>query len=133
MGLDTRECDGTLALIVADNLFKMRIQRGAGAFIAHPLQCRRHAACRAVARDQGVEERSVAPIGDALVVEAFVSESGRVQDYRILSAPQGYEKAKLGSRLENILIFTVFQPARAFGRPTTGRAVLSFSRISVKG
>jgi hypothetical protein len=29
--------------------------------------------------------------------------------------------------------FTTFRPATSMGRPTTGRAVLSFSRVSVKG
>ncbi len=70
---------------------------------------------------------------DAVVVEALVDESGRVQDYRIISAPAGFVPGKMVSRLENMLIFTVFQPARAFGRPTSGRAIISFSRISVRG
>jgi hypothetical protein len=29
--------------------------------------------------------------------------------------------------------FTTFRPAMSMGRPTAGRAVLSFSKISVKG
>jgi len=70
---------------------------------------------------------------DAVVVEALVDESGRVQDYRIISAPANFVPSKMVSRLENLLIFTVFQPARAFGRPTSGRAIISFSRISVRG
>jgi len=70
---------------------------------------------------------------DAVVVEALVDESGRVQDYRIISAPANFVPSKMISRLENMLIFTVFEPARAFGRPTSGRAIISFSRISVRG
>jgi hypothetical protein len=31
------------------------------------------------------------------------------------------------------LIFTTFRPATNLGRPTAGRAVLSFSKISVRG
>lgn len=69
---------------------------------------------------------------DSFVVEALVDEAGRVQDYRIISAPANYEGTMV-SRLENMLIFTVFQPARSFGRPTSGRAIISFSRISVQG
>jgi hypothetical protein len=76
---------------------------------------------------------SCSPGGNSVVVEALVDESGRVQDYRILSAPENYDRRKLESRLENMLIFAVFQPARAFGRPTTGRAILSFSKVVVKG
>lgn len=68
---------------------------------------------------------------DSIVVEAYVDANGRVQDYRILSAPDNARSVK--PELENMLIFTVFHPATAFGRPTSGRAVLSFSNISVKG
>jgi hypothetical protein len=35
--------------------------------------------------------------------------------------------------VKNMLIFTTFRPAMSMGRPTPGRAVLSFSKISVKG
>lgn len=68
---------------------------------------------------------------DSIVVEAYVDANGRVQDYRILSAPN--DARALKPELENMLIFTVFHPATAFGRPTSGRAVLSFSNINVKG
>jgi len=36
-------------------------------------------------------------------------------------------------QVKNMLIFTTFRPATAMGRPTPGRAVLSFSKISVRG
>jgi hypothetical protein len=67
---------------------------------------------------------------DAVLVEAYVDANGRVQDYRIVSGPSDSE---LSPELKNMLIFTVFRPATAFGRPTAGRAVLSFSKINVKG
>ena len=68
---------------------------------------------------------------DSVVLEAYVDANGRVQDYRIISAPEGV--GSLRPEIENMLIFTVFQPATAFGRPTAGRAVLSFSKLTVKG
>lgn len=68
---------------------------------------------------------------DALVIEAYVDANGRVEDYRILSQPDD-AKAVL-PQLKNLLIFTTFHPALSMGRPTTGTAVLSFSKISVKG
>ncbi len=68
---------------------------------------------------------------DSIVVEAYIDANGRVQDYRILSAPENTENVR--SELENMLIFTTFRPATAFGQPTSGRAVLSFSKINVKG
>ncbi len=68
---------------------------------------------------------------DSLVIEAYVDENGRVQDYRILS--DSAQAKELLPRVKNMLIFTTFQPATSMGRPTSGRAVLSFSKISVKG
>lgn len=68
---------------------------------------------------------------DDLVVEAYVDANGRVQDYRILSGPDNMKS--LPADLKNVLIFTTFRPATSFGRPTSGRAILSFSKIQVKG
>jgi hypothetical protein len=68
---------------------------------------------------------------DSLVIEAYVDSNGRVQDYRVLSNPQ--ESKELPSQVKNMLIFTTFRPATSMGQPTSGRAVLSFSKISVKG
>ncbi len=68
---------------------------------------------------------------DSVVVEAYVDANGRVEDYRILSQPD--EAKAVLPQLKNLLIFTTFRPALSMGRPTTGTAVLSFSKISVKG
>jgi hypothetical protein len=68
---------------------------------------------------------------DSLVIEAIVDSNGRVQDYRVLSNPQ--DKEDLPPQVKNMLIFTTFRPATSMGQPTSGRAVLSFSKISVKG
>ena len=68
---------------------------------------------------------------DALVIEAYVDANGRVEDYRILSQPDDAQAVL--PQLKNMLIFTTFRPALSMGRPTTGTAVLSFSKISVKG
>jgi hypothetical protein len=68
---------------------------------------------------------------DSLVIEAYVGADGRVEDYRIIS--DGADSQDLLPRVKNMLIFTTFRPATSMGRPTPGRAVLSFSKISVKG
>jgi hypothetical protein len=68
---------------------------------------------------------------DSLVIEAYVGADGRVQDYRILSDPE--EMQELLPQVKNMLIFTTFRPAMSMGRPMPGRAVLSFSKISVRG
>jgi hypothetical protein len=67
----------------------------------------------------------------SLVIEAVVDSSGRVQDYRVLS--NSGTSPDLLPKVKNMLIFTTFRPATSFGRPIGGRAVLSFSNISVKG
>jgi hypothetical protein len=84
-------------------------------------------------------ELSAAPFGlslpshapGALLVEAVVDPQGRVQDYRVLADTndEGHDVQEL----KNMLIFTQFRPATSFGMPTTGRVVLSFAKINVKG
>ena len=68
---------------------------------------------------------------DSLVIEAYVDANGRVQDYRILSDPDSSQD--LPHPVKNMLIFTTFRPATLMGSPRPGTAVLSFSKVSVKG
>ena len=68
---------------------------------------------------------------DSLVVEAYVGPDGRVLDYRVLSAPEDAEA--ILPQLKNMLIFTTFNPATAFGQPTSSRVILTFSKVQVKG
>jgi hypothetical protein len=68
---------------------------------------------------------------ESLVIEAYVDANGRVQDYRILSDTENSKEVL--PQVKRMLIFTTFRPALSMGRPTPSRAVLSFSKISVKG
>jgi hypothetical protein len=82
--------------------------------------------------EQSVFGTSLGSIGeDSVVIEAYVDANGRVEDYRILS--QSEDAKAMLPQVKNLLIFTTFRPALSMGRPTAGRAVISFSRISVKG
>ena len=65
-----------------------------------------------------------------VVVEAYVNGQGEVYDYRIVSGPidEGTR-----AQVENLLLWSHFEPARFFGRPVRGLAVLSFSGVSVRG
>ncbi|HYU45897.1 MAG TPA: anti-sigma factor [Terriglobales bacterium] len=82
--------------------------------------------------EQSVFGTSLGSIGeDSVVIEAYVDANGRVQDYRILS--QSEDAKAILPQVKNLLIFTTFRPALSMGRPTAGRAVISFSRISVQG
>lgn len=67
---------------------------------------------------------------NAVVVEAYVNSSGRVYDYRIISGPND---AAARAQVESLLLFSVFEPARVFGEPVRGVAVLTFSGVSVQG
>jgi predicted anti-sigma-YlaC factor YlaD len=68
---------------------------------------------------------------DSLVIEAYVGADGRIEDYRILSETPNSEN--LLPQVKRLLIFTTFRPATTLGRPMPGRAVLSFSKVSVRG
>jgi Putative zinc-finger len=76
-------------------------------------------------------EMTIGPLSDAVMVEAYVDANGRVQDYKILSAPPDMKESL--PELSNMLIFSQFRPATSFGQPTSGKIVLSFSRVNVKG
>ena len=67
---------------------------------------------------------------DPIVVEAYVSSQGRAYDYRIVSGPSD---ADARARVETLLLFSVFEPAKVFGEPVQGVAVMTLSGISVLG
>lgn len=72
----------------------------------------------------------IGTVNGPVVVEAYVNGSGRVYDYRIVSGPTDQQTR---AEVENLLLFSVFEPARFFGQPVRGLAVLSFSGVSVHG
>jgi Putative zinc-finger len=65
-------------------------------------------------------------VNEPVVLEAYVSSEGRVEDYRVISGPK--ESHSLRVQLDNALIFATFEPARAFGMPSSGRVVITFER-----
>lgn len=69
-------------------------------------------------------------LGAPVVVEAYVNGEGEVYDYRIVSGPSD---AATRSRVEDLLLAGVFAPARFFGQPVRGLAVLSFAGVAVRG
>ena len=79
-------------------------------------------------------EMKLAPFGvggtnsDVVLVELVIDSRGRVQDYRVLSAP---EHGELGPEMKNALLFAQFRPATSFGVPTSGRLVVSFANVNV--
>ena len=68
-------------------------------------------------------------IEEAVIIQAYIDSTGRVQDYQIVSGPDGDE---VRSQLNRALLFTTFSPAYAFGQPVSGTAFISFSHVNVK-
>lgn len=105
-------------------------------FMATPLQAGNPDVPLVVGTDPQVKQIGFGATMDSiregsLVIEADVDSQGRVQDYHILS--DDGSSPELLPQVKNMLIFTTFRPATSFGRPTSGRAILSFSKISVRG
>lgn len=65
-----------------------------------------------------------------VVVEAYINGQGEVYDYRIVSGPVD-ENTR--AQVVNLLLWSHFEPARFFGQPVRGLAVLSFAGVSVRG
>jgi negative regulator of sigma E activity len=78
----------------------------------------------------GAESDDIGAVSGPVVVEAYINGEGQVYDYRIVSGPTD---AATRSQVENLLLFSRFEPARFFGQPVRGLAVLSFSGVSVRG
>jgi predicted anti-sigma-YlaC factor YlaD len=78
----------------------------------------------------GAPSNELGAAATPVVVEAYVSPEGRVYDYRITSGP---DDEITRTQVETLLLMSVFQPARRFGQPVAGLAVLSFSGVSVRG
>ena len=78
----------------------------------------------------GASSNQIGAIPGSVVVEAYVNGAGQVYDYRIVSGPTD-DATRL--QVENMLLWSVFEPARRCGQPVRGLAVLSFSGVSVRG
>ena len=85
---------------------------------------------RLVSLSSGVGGNGVSALSNPVVVEAYINDEGQVYDYRIVAGPND-DATK--AEVENLLLFSVFEPARFFGQPVRGLAVLSFSGVSVRG
>ena len=85
---------------------------------------------RLVSLSSGAGDNQIGAFSSPVVVEAYVNGQGKMYDYRIVSGPAD---AATRSEIENMLLTSRFEPARFFGQPVRGLAVLSFSGVSVRG
>jgi hypothetical protein len=77
-----------------------------------------------------VGDNQMGDVSGPVVIEAYVNRSGQVYDYRIVGGPTDKTTR---AQVENLLLWSRFEPARRFGQPVPGLAVLSFSGVSVRG
>lgn len=78
----------------------------------------------------GVGGDDIGAASGPVVVEVYINNEGQVYDYRIVSGPND---ANTRAQVENLLLLSRFEPAKFFGQPVRGLAVLSFAGISVRG
>ena len=70
-------------------------------------------------------------VAGPVVVEAYINDV-RAKCMTTASSPARLMTATR-SQVENLLLWSHFEPARFFGQPVRGLAVLSFSGVSVRG
>ena len=85
---------------------------------------------RLVSLSSGVSNTDIGTLSGPVIVEAYVNGEGEVYDFRIVSGP---DDPATRLQVENLLLFSFFEPARFFGQPVRGLAVISFTGVSVKG
>jgi len=85
---------------------------------------------RLVSLSSGAGNNQIGALSGPVVVEVYINGAGQMYDYRIVSGPTD-EATR--SQVENLLLTSVFEPARFFGQPVRGLAVISFSGVSVRG
>jgi anti-sigma factor RsiW len=85
---------------------------------------------RLIYSPEGTGDNQIAALPAPVVVEAYINGEGRVYDYRIVAGPTD---AGTRSQVIDLLVPLVYEPARFFGQPVRGLAVLSFSGVSVRG
>jgi hypothetical protein len=78
----------------------------------------------------GSGDSEIAALASPVVVEAYINGQGAVYDFRIVSGPNDPQTRAI---VQNMLLVSKFEPARFFGQPVRGLAVLSFSGVSVRG
>ncbi len=72
----------------------------------------------------------VTPDDGTVVVEADISDEGKVYNWNIISGPAD---DRTRAAVQDDLMLQVYEPSRMFGEPVRGRVLVTFSGILVKG
>jgi hypothetical protein len=68
--------------------------------------------------------------GNDVTVELTIDQDGRLSGYSGLNGTLTRDEMK---RIGNMLLFTSFTPATAYGQPVSGKVLVRFHRIDVRG
>ncbi len=68
--------------------------------------------------------------GSDVVVELTIDERGVVSNYTV---PNGQVSREALQQIGKMILYTSFNPATAFGQPISGKVLLTFHRINVRG
>jgi hypothetical protein len=68
--------------------------------------------------------------GHDMTIELTIDKSGHVTNF---SVPTGSASRDVLKQLGNLILFTSFNPAMAYGQPTAGKVVVKSVRINVRG
>ncbi len=61
-------------------------------------------------------------LSDSVLVDVEVDDQGHFVDYQVISGASAVSDPTIRRRVENLLYFTKFAPATAFGMPMAGKS-----------
>lgn len=68
--------------------------------------------------------------GDDVMVEVTIDPSGRVSNYAI---PNGKISERQLRQIGSLILYSTFTPATAYGQPVSGKILVAFHHINVRG
>jgi hypothetical protein len=68
--------------------------------------------------------------GEDLMVEVTIDASGRISDFSI---PNGKVSKEQLRQVGNLILYSTFTPATAYGQPVSGKILVALHHINVKG
>jgi hypothetical protein len=68
--------------------------------------------------------------GGDVIVEVTIDRTGRVSDY---SLPNGKVSEDQLRQIGNLILFSTFRPATAYGQPVSGKILVALHHINIRG
>ena len=80
-----------------------------------------------------LEPHATVQLDDLVTMRSALPDGTEVEHYGIVTEVSGQVDGASRASLDNVLLFSVFEPARYFDQPVRGSVVMSFSGVSVRG